>query len=217
MQTDHYDRNRYYIPPLGRHRFQTLTPDAVRKHLSANPGMPPFKRSTDKLILDFNSDYPTVIEHSHAAVARAINEGQRELLEAFATAVPPKPRKVVIRRIRFLLEREVRCIPLTAPSAEFSQTLLAAFVRAHNLKKRFRNSLNDLLHLAVAERSGLIMHSRDQELVDFTNSHLGAPVVQESTGQFRVDLSSQKTSKPRRELRESSGYVNQPWSVRRGN
>ena len=216
MQTDRHDRNRYYIPALGRHPYQALTPELVRKHFSAQPNMQPFKRSTDKLILDFSGDYPTVVEHSHLAVAHAINDGQRELLEAFATAVPQQSRKAVVRRIRFLLDREVQCVPLTMRAAESSQALLAEFVRTRNLKSRFRNSLNDLLHLAVAEQSGLVMHTRDGELAGFAYERFGAPVAHPSPEQFAVDFSPDEEPNARRKMRESGGYINRPWSVRRG-
>jgi hypothetical protein len=215
MQTDRHDRNRYYIPVLGRHPFQALTPKLVREHFSARANMQPFKRSTDKLILDFSGDYPTVVEHSHLAVAHAINDGRRELLEAFASAVPPQSRKAVVRRIRFLLDREVQCVPLTMRAAESSQVLLAEFVRTRNVKSRFRNSLNDLLHLAIAEQSGLVMHTRDGELAGFAHERFSAPVAHPGPGQFAVDFSDEEPS-ARRTMRESGGYINRPWSVRGG-
>jgi hypothetical protein len=87
----------------------------------------------------------------------------------------------VVRRIRFLVEREIPCVALSSQSAEVGMDLLAAFAKKYELKKNLRNSLNDLLTLAVAQTSGGSLHTADRLLARFGGEHAGAPVNETAT------------------------------------
>jgi hypothetical protein len=208
-------RNNYYIPKL---RSDTTgrahTSNLLRTLRSANNRWRKTagKSSTDRMILDFGREHPTVVEYSHQTLADVLNEGNYELLEAMASILGPKRHDVVTRRLRFLLSNNIRCVPLSRRSAEVGLRFFQVFTERYTLKNNFRNSLNDILTLAVADTSSFFLHTQDRLLAEFATSYSNVPVNQKDD-QIVVDFTASMAA-PRRKERGTKGYINSQWRVR---
>jgi hypothetical protein len=208
MQTDDPARNAYYIPVPGRGFGYSVNPVGLSR---AGRAAGRFKWQTDRLILDFDNAYPTVVEYSHQAVAGAINGGRWSLLDEQARLLGVDRHRVVRRRLRFLAEHGVQCVGLTRESAELGVDLLGDFADRYTLKRRFRNSLNDLLGLAVAVTNGTDLQTGDRLLARFARERLAAVV--DDGGVPRISF---ETAPAHRVNRDAKGYVNGRWRVRAG-
>lgn len=177
MQSGDLTKNNYYIP----FRLKSMHPDgqilkALRK-LSAGPDRHSRGRvRTDRLVLDFGHDYPTVVEWSHRAIAAAINARSVELFKAFSSSLEKSKHQTVCTRFQFLVANQVQCIPLTQRTATVGLQLLGEFAQKYKLKANFRNSLNDMLVLAVAIDQASHLITYDKLLAGFAESHLAASV-----------------------------------------
>lgn len=211
MQSSNPTRNSYYVPRLPPRASVYGIADHMRRmpHGSQRPA---WKRMTDRLILDFGRDYPTVVEYSHQALAGALNHGAYDLLEAVARSIEPSRHRVAVRRLRYLIEHNVHCVALSHSSAEAGLELFHAFAANFTLKQNFRNSLNDILTLAVAQTSSSVLHTSDGLLTRFAATQSQVP-VNLTNGQISIDFSA--TGPTRRESRGTKGYVNHGWRVRR--
>ncbi len=187
--------------------------EAVRKHYKNHP-VP--KRATDSLIIDFCNDFPTVVEYGSFAIADVINSGDEQRYATTIQTLSKKTQKKLRDRMAFLLASRVYCTPLKESSIQVGLRLLSEFTRNNNLKDNFRNSLNDILILAVALEEGAHLITEDSVLNRFAAQTSGIPV--KLVGQnLELDFSATEES-TRRVQRESKGFVNRRWSVmeRRG-
>ncbi len=208
MQTDDPARNAYYVPTGHEVLNSPLGPKFIADHFVS--GRPvPFKNRTDRMLLDFNNEYPTVVEYSHRALANVINTRRWDLLRALVPAVDRAKRRGLRTRIDFLEAHEVHCTSLAPPSAELALSLLASFRQSYELKRRFRNSLNDLLVLAVAATSNTRLQTTDKVLAEFAASNLAATIAQGET--LSIDFSGPPVA--RKVSRGIKGYVNNSWRL----
>lgn len=99
-------------------------------------------------------------------------------------------------------------------SAEAGLKLLRDFTAKFALKDNFRDSLNDILTLAVADTSPSVRDTDDGLLARFASSHALVPVNRTDL-QISVDFTA--AAEPRRKSRGAKGlrYVNHGWRVRR--
>jgi predicted nucleic acid-binding protein len=202
-------RNNYYIPFLKEPLAMPGTVEELLKERGRyrkNFG----KNRTDRFILDFGVDHPTVIEYSHIALARALNDGDYYLLYGLTSILGESHRKSAVRRLRYLIDHGIQCVPLGRPAADAGLDLFRGFSERYTLKQNFRNSLNDILTLAVAQVSGSPLYTEDDLLATFAANYTGAPVNQGGES-LLIDF-TQTTSKTRVN-RSSKGYVNKGWRV----
>ena len=209
VQGSELTRNNYYVPfPTEPLATPGIVEAALRERgkFRKNYG----KKRTDRFTLYFGADYSTVIEYSHVALARALNDGDYNLLYPLTSILSESHRKAAVRRLRYLIDQEIQCIPVGRPAAEVGLELFRSFSKHYTLKQNFRNSLNDILTLAVAQVSGCPLYTDDELLATFASNCTGVPLnrVDES---FLIDFT--QTTKKVRVNRESKGYVNKGWRV----
>jgi len=168
------------------------------------------KRSTDRVVFSFGSDFEPLIEFGSNAIAQMVNNKNVELLQQSISFLDKPKRKVIREDFGFLIQNNVRCVPLRPGTVEIGYSLLKAFhLSGERFKTTFRNSWNDLLILAAAWDHGDDLWSRDSQLNRFAAATFG-----ESNrwipGFLKVRLRS-PTVTQRRGSRESKGYVNKGW------
>ena len=203
-------RNNYYIPKLTSNS-PYMTHNILRSIPSKYRGTFGMRR-TDRLVFDFGADYPTVIEYSHQAIAAALNDGNFMLLEGMARALEPERHRVVVRRLSFLSQQKIHCVALSKPSAETGLQLFREFIANFTMKRNFRNSLNDILTLAIAEASSSILHTDDELLARFAGQRSNVPINRQAKGAI-IDFTP--PAEGRRINRGTKGYINYAWRVRR--
>jgi hypothetical protein len=211
MQGGSPTRNNYYLPRLVTDEEGWPAVGHYVRSLSGRHRRFAGKSSTDRLVLDFGPDYPTVVEYSHRTLADALNDGNYELIEGMAQALRPDRHRVVVRRLRFHCAHNITCVPLSRKSTENGLRLFHAFVANFELKGRFRNSLNDILTLAIAEANSSSLHTNDQLLGKFAMAYADVPVNRKEE---RITIDFAPTTSPRRQSRGLKGYVNCGWQVR---
>ncbi|MEV6848997.1 hypothetical protein [Actinoplanes sp. NPDC051411] len=131
-------RNNHYVPLLANGiGTRIVTNDYLAMHRDAPQKFRAVmsRYRTDRYVLDFQDDYPTVVECSHLALANAINQGNFVLLRQLATALDDKRRRVAVRRLRFLLDNGIQCVPLGVTSAELGLSLFQKFVSSFSPKE----------------------------------------------------------------------------------
>lgn len=202
MQSATTTKNRYYIPHLPSSADDEYTRLASGQLVPHGPQCG--KRNTDQFVLDFGNDYPRVVEYSHLSLSEALNRRRYQLIVSHAGALHRRDQRVIRRRLRFLLEHEVLCIPLVPQSAETALALFSQFTHRFALKSSFRNSLNDILGVAVAHDSGYEYVTEDSVLSRFIDTCRPA---QGGDIDKRIGV---------RNDRESKEYVNRPrhWRIR---
>ena len=107
------------------------------------------------------------------------------------------------------LHNNITCMPLTRVSVASAFNLLREFTKGHNLKKDFRNSLNDILILTTAIESSAKLNTEDSELSKFASQSY-AGQYQKGSEFTTIDF-SQITPAPHHKNKESKGYVNNGW------
>ena len=200
----------FYLPirlPAVRSPSPAAFGDLVRG-VAGLRGQRLFEHQSDAILLDFGADFPAVVETSNVAIAHAINQGRAGLFRAATAHVPKARRKALVRRFRFLVRRQVICVPVSNAAVELAMTLLATFAQDHNLKEDFRNSLNDVLILSAAAVEGAKLLSFDRELRRFASS-LQAKVGT-NADLLAFDFATEVVK--RADTRESRGYINRGWA-----
>jgi predicted nucleic acid-binding protein len=209
VQGHEFTRNNYYVPFLTE---QPTTPGTVEALLK---GRGKFRKDfgknrTDHFILDFGVDHPTIIEYSHVALAQALNGGDYYLLYGLTSILGESHRKAAVRRLRYLIDHGIQCIPVGRPAAEAGLELFRGFSEHYTLKRNFRNSLNDILTLAVAQVSCSTLYTHDELLATFAANYTGVPV---NKGDESLAIDFMRNTSKVRVNRGSKGYVNKGWRV----
>jgi len=206
----------YYVPH----------PSRIGYHLAMVPGLitggslastsrrsyPFRKHLTDSMIMEFKNQHSTIIEYGNFAIARVVKDKLHPLFTSAVNFLPKQPQKLILARFKFLLEREIQCIPIQREDVETAFGLLARFKEHHNLKGNFRNSWNDLLILAAAINRGEVLETKDNELSKFAADICG--VKPEKHIPFLRLVFPKQQQKEERRVTSSKGYLNNGWSVR---
>jgi hypothetical protein len=88
--------------------------------------------------------------------------------------------------------------------------LFRGFSRRYTLKSNFRNSLNDILTLAVAQAASSSLYTNDELLATFAADYTKVPVNREDEA-LVIDFAQNKGSSSAN--RETKGYINEGWRV----
>src|SRR5207249_4716903 len=99
--------------------------------------------------MDFGGRYAAIIEYNSVALSFHINDGRLRRFESAVRFLQPTTPKLLVRRSRFLVSRELRCIPITPDDVRLGFELLSAFTKEHAPKANFRNTWNDILILSA--------------------------------------------------------------------
>ncbi|WP_416478275.1 hypothetical protein [Streptomyces sp. LKA04] len=203
---------RYFTPPPyglgpGAREFYM----ANRKiHLDRPSDRPLFRRVTDKLVMEFNNEFPTVVEYGHVGISHLLNAGNRAVFSESVNHLPKRERKDLISKFTFLTSKSVRCVPVQPECVPVAFDLLKRLMkRGFNLKSDFRNSLNDMLILGTAISCGGDLRTKDELLAQFAADE-GLSKVYSRDDHYELKFGETEGS-VRRVSRESKGYVNTGW------
>jgi predicted nucleic acid-binding protein len=216
VQSEKYTQANYYVPLLSEHLFVIRTEKDEEGRVVNRPyfrGDHPFlKSSTDRVLLDFGNVHPTVVEYGNLAISVLINERVPNIFYEATKFLIKNQRKVVRKRFDFLIENGLKCAPLTKGIVRTSMDLLQAFTAKHNLKMKFRNSLNDILILATAIESSAILFTEDSLLNSFALTEY-AGLQDKRDDAVIIDFSNKPALTSSRKV-ESKGYMNNGWQAK---
>jgi len=206
MYSNKPDRDRYYVPLLlGRHSL--MGPPAI---LQAHAAHPSRRLGTDRFLIDFNNEYPSLVEFGSNAVASAINSARPDLFQAGVMVLQKAEQRNLKRRFNFLLDHGVRCHALEEESVGFGLDILDELLKSHAPKAQFRNTVCDALILGTATRHKLPFQTEDKLLAKIATELFGARLYEEGDD-FVVDFESPPPRRWRRE--ESKGYIHRGWRI----
>ncbi|MEU3987165.1 hypothetical protein AB0F24_02075 [Streptomyces platensis] len=203
---------RYFTPPpYGLGPIARGAYFAGQKIHSDRPNdRPLFKRATDKLIMDFNNEFPSVVEYGHAGMAHLLNSGNRAIFEESVNHLPKRERKDLTNKFTFLVSRGVKCVPVQPECVPVAFDLLKRLMRrGFNLKSNFRNSLNDMLILGTAVANEVDLWTKDELLAQFAEEECRSK-VKACGNHYEINF-SERADCARRISQESKGYVNTGW------
>jgi hypothetical protein len=180
--------------------------------------------------MEFGSDHKPIIQYSNFALADVVNKKQFKRFCESIGHLAKEEQKKVRKKCQFLLDNDLRCIPLNEKIVHQAYQLLHYFMtdnddvkkdfrnswnekkKKYNVKKDFRNSWNDMLILATALVYNLELNAKDTLLNSIAAEHY-AP-YSTHRGSF-LCISFDKEEISMRQLsRESKGYINRSWKVR---
>lgn len=198
----------WYLPNYSKERFDEARLSQLRRRDH------PFRKNVaDSLIVDFGSDFGSIVEFNSFSIARVINEHFEDLFIAATRHFPKIKRKSLLNTYRYLVDNGIECVPLVPDDIEHGFELLEKFKESHNLKQRFRNSWNDLLVLSMARNRSADLITVDSELARFSARIDDARVEDCDKGGVTLHY-PQLNDSVRRKPTESKGYINQSWRVK---
>lgn len=167
------------------------------------------KSKTDRLVLDFGNDYPSIVEFSNFAVTNVINRKDNRLFKEIIKFLPKDQRKIIYARFNYLIAEDIKCIPLGSEAIESGLSLLSEFMTQYNSKRNFKNTVNDIFILAVARENDALLITRDSLLGRYASSYYAASSEVTNRG---LEINFSKKSKTDSvKSRESKGYINKGW------
>lgn len=200
---------RYFLPGHLTRSESAIVPQLAATHPTNRPL---FKRRADHISIDFNGELPPVREYSHLGITLVINSRDIRFFKASIRHLPKPERKTLEATFEYLISTGLRCIPLDDHGVRAGLEQLERFTTGGgNVKKDFRNTLNDMLILGVALRHKCPIHTLDKELARIAAPHFhtrttdGALINLEPRIDFTAD---------RKPPRESKGYINRGWHYR---
>lgn len=194
----------YYVPLVSSRHLGASIASPKRDH-------PYSKRSTDHIVFSFGSDFESLIEFGSNAIARMVNDRNVELLRQSSSFLDKHKQRVIRENFVFLVESEVRCVPLAPRTVQIGYRLLEAFQSSgERFKTTFRNTWNDLLILATAWDNGEELRTADIQLNRFIASSFGR-YREWIPGFLKISFPAAIDVTQRRGSRESKGYVNKGW------
>lgn len=195
-------RFRYYIKYYGG------------RHFGAVPSSPAHWKGgmVERLVLDFGTDHPQLLEFNSRATASIINDRNVAAYGHILESLDKVSQKKLRPRFAFLCTHIAECVPLVAQTAELGIELLWRFVQHYNVKGTFRNSANDMLILATAIASKDDLITEDSLLARFAARERGVAIQDTGQGTIRINFAAPK---PMRSgpSGESKGYVNRGWRI----
>lgn len=202
-----HTKARYYIP---------LTSDPIRikalVDFARNYERGFQKTSTDHFLLNTPASYKSQLEFSHIAMADVINERRYNLFKGSISGLSKARRKTLKKRFAYILETGLQCVPLSRSATELGLDLLDRFLKCHAPKSNFRNTVNDMMILAMGKELGSQLWTEDELLSQFASTTLGRKVGKHD-GLFKVSPSQEEQNRERTD-NESKGYVNKSWRQR---
>lgn len=169
------------------------------------------KKRTDKLIIDFNREFDSIIIYSNEAISRLINKNFRRTLLFFAQrAFRKADYKKFKQRLDFLLDNNIRVVPVTPSIVERMHQIYEKIKSDYNIKDNYRNSFMDLLIVATAIENHGRLISNDKELNKVLQKccvDLDTTIISEGI----VSISYHDRTYDNRKSNSSKCYVNTQW------
>lgn len=207
VQGSERTRANYYVP----------LPKVIKYFGESEMGFPkrdhPFpKRFTDQIILEFGQDYPTIIEFGNLAVSEIINLKARQLFGASLQFLEKQKRKIIMERFDFLIEQDIKCLPLHGNAVKLGLNLFYEFLLHHTPKENIKNTINDVLVLATASNASSTLITQDKLLNRFALEYYNIP-LKEDSGYLLIDFGKEQNLE-RQTSSESKGFINKGWRIR---
>lgn len=206
-------RPRYYlysplVPELAGDDDEARKYDRVHRRPSLGA-----KNRTDQVILDFGSDYPSIVEYGHLMIGWLLKHKRIDVYARRIVHLDKRERRRLVGIFSYLAEADIRCLSLDSSLAQVGIDLLHQYAMSdgNNLKANFRNSLNDMLILATSIESGVDLLTEDRALWRFASRALDLPSNNDG-GLIRLQTSPRLAGSSL--SRESKGYINHPWEAR---
>jgi predicted nucleic acid-binding protein len=201
------NRPRYYL-------FQPMLPEVYgaqlpvrfdRDHRGVTPGR---KNRTDQIILDFGGDFPTVVEYGHLMIGWLLKHKRTDVYARRIAHLEKRERRRLTDLFNIMIANELRCVSLDRSKAQLGVDLLRQYAMegGNTVKSDFRNSLNDMLILASAIRTGYQLVTEDRALWRFAAQRTGLEI--RSSGSILRIYPNKPISF---DSRESKGYINRRW------
>jgi hypothetical protein len=199
---DSTTRFRYYIKYLSGRHFGA--PAISPSHWKGG--------AVERLVLDFGSDFPQLIEFNSRATAAIINDRNGPAFGHILSSLDKSVQKKLRSRFAFLCKHISECVPLARQTAEIGIQLLWDFVQQHNIKANFRNSVNGMMILATAIAGREQLITDDNLLARFAAAQQQAPLREVGQGLIEIDF-ERRTGVAKRLSDESKGYINRGWRI----
>jgi len=156
------NENKASMYPARLRGFHPISVSGIKRR---KKGFEPGKQMTDKLIIDFNGEFDSIVIFSNEAISNLINAREIDTLLMFASMSLEKEDYRKFRdRIQFLIDNEITVVPITKSVVNRMQRIYALIKEDYNVKDNYRNSFMDLLILSTAFEWGGMLITKDKEL-----------------------------------------------------
>lgn len=171
------------------------------------------KNSTDKLVIDFNGEFDSIVIYSNEAISHLINEKDLDTLLLFAQlSLDKEEYKKFRERAQFLVDNNMVVVPITREIVNRMYGIYEDIKHDYNVKDNYRNSFMDLLIVATAVEKREKIISKDKEL---------NKVLKKRCGYLNVSIYAEgitcihyQESNGKNEMKnDNKGYVNNSWKV----
>jgi len=204
MQSSKLHAANYYIPKSSRYPFGYIEmvkiDHAFRQH------------SSDFLIFDFGQTHKSFKMFSNLNISELINSRNVILFDKAISFIKKDLQKELKKKIRFIVDNEINCEPITENDIEMGYALLDRFLSINDSKKDFRNTWNDILILSKSIGLKDILYTEDKLLKSFASIVCNAN-TNEREGIFSIDFTDRNTTEKKFNL-ESKGYINNGWKYK---
>lgn len=204
------NENRAKMYPIKLKGFHSIMPFAVEDR---KKGFELGKKSTDKLIIDFNGEFDSIVIYSNEAISYLINEKDLDTLLLFArNSLDKEDYKRFRERAQFLINNEITVVPVTQETVIKMQYIYEDIKTDYNVKDNYRNSFMDLLILATAVEKKERLISQDKEL----NKALKKCCEYLNISTYAKGISSINFNDKHIEKdvkNDNKGYINNSWCI----
>lgn len=207
-QTKELEQPDYYIIHPARYpnlEYNASTLDHFGNPKSAKLGA----RRTDRVIIDFDTQFSAYREFGNEAISEIINEKNLDVYKLSIAHLSKQRQKYLLSRLKYILDNNYFCYSLTKAALAQALNLFSEFISQHNCKGNIRNTINDLLILATAIDRGKKFLTNDNLLNRFAAEYYEAS-IHKYEDELLIDFSEKQAE--RRKSKESKGYINKGWS-----
>ena len=198
-------RYRFYIPP----KIQDMTSERMyinsSKHILG-------RKTADKFIISCDSPKIDIIYRSNITLANLINYGSPDQFTLCIHHLDKNFKKKLRERFVYLLENNVRAIPVGLKAESIIIDMVRLYFRSHNSKENTRNSINDILIFSTAIASDAKLITNDNELKRFIASNLKLKIDNLENGLIAIHSSYSVKIPNTRD--DTKGYVNTGWRIK---
>lgn len=171
------------------------------------------KNCTDKLVIDFNGEFDSIVIYSNEAISHLINEKDLDTLLLFAQlSLDKEEYKKFRERAQFLVDNNIVVAPITQEIINRMHDIYEDIKHDYNVKDNYRNSFMDLLIVATAVEKKEKIISKDKELNKVLKKcceYLNVSAYSEGITSIFYQESNEKN-----EIKnDNKGYVNNSWKV----
>ena len=195
----------YYVPIVSIRHLMASRENRNRDH--------PFNRvHSDSVVMDFGNEFPSIVEYNNLSIATVINNQSFDLFASAINHLEKPQKKTLLKRMRFLLDNGLTCVPINDASVDLAFQLLQKFREHHNPKENFRNTWNDMLILSCAQDKNSKLVTEDSLLARFAAETAQIDPIE--TPPF-LELPYRKEGHEiRKRSKESKGYINNGWRAK---